>query len=325
MKVLVTGASGFLATNTIIELLSQGYKVVGLLRDKRKYLLPSHSNLELIEGDLFNINLLDQLVQKCDCIIHTAAETSQSLINYSDYYTANITSTGNLLQAAQKFKLKKFVFVSSANTLGYGTIENPGTEVRFIKEPFSESFYARSKLTAQELVLSKANEINVAVVNPTFMLGPYDKKPGSGRIIRMNYGKKIIFYPPGGKNFVHVTDVAKGIVSVLKEGKSGELYLLANENLTYKEFFQKLISVSGSRAFIIKVPKSLLLFIGIIGNVLRFAGFRNEFTLTNMKILCINNFYSNKKAITTLNIEFHSIDSALLEAISWFKDNKMIK
>jgi dihydroflavonol-4-reductase len=117
MTVLVTGANGLLATNTIIELLSQGYRIVGLLRDKRKFLLPAHIYLELIEGDLLDEELLDHAVQKCDCVIHIAAETRQSLINYNEYYNINVVCTERLIKAALKYKLKRFVFVSTANTI----------------------------------------------------------------------------------------------------------------------------------------------------------------------------------------------------------------
>ncbi len=325
MKVLVTGANGLLATNTIIELLGQGYTVTGLLRDKEKFLLPPHQNLELIEGDILNADITEQAIQKCHYLIHIAAETRQNLINYKDYYKTNVEGPANLIQAAIKYKLKKFILISTVNTIGYGTKNNPGTEKDSIKEPFSSAYYAQSKLQSQEIVLSRSHEIDVVVINPTFLIGPYDSKPGSGRIILMNYGKKIIFYPPGGKNFVHVSDAARGIVSALQNGKNGEIYLLANENLTYKEFFQKLALITDSQAVLVKIPKYILLLIGIIGNILKFAGIRNEITLTNMRILCVNNFYSGQKAQNELNIKFTKIEFALKDAVNWFKDNKMIK
>jgi dihydroflavonol-4-reductase len=180
-------------------------------------------------------------------------------------------------------------------------------------------------MESERIVLSKSKEIDVIVVNPTFLIGPYDNKPSSGRIILMSFGKKVVLYPPGGKNFVHVADVAKGIVSTLEIGKNGEKYLLANENLTYREFFQKLSAKSNSRVILIKIPKYLLLAIGIVGSILKYAGIKNELFLTNMSMLCTCNFYSNKKAKTELNIKFRSIDIALQEAIEWFKENKRIK
>lgn len=68
------------------------------------------------------------------------------------------------------------------------------------------------------------------------MLGAWDSRPSSGRIILVGYRHRFMFCQPGGKNFVATGDVAKGIVSALSHGKDGESYLLSGENMTYREF-----------------------------------------------------------------------------------------
>ena len=107
---------------------------------------------------------------------------------------------------------------------------------------------------------------------------------------------------------------------LLKE-KNGETYLLANENLTYKEFFKKLPKYSNSKPVLIKIPEFMMLFLGSIGNSLKFFGINNQITMTNMRILCINNFYSNKKSATELNIKYKPIDNALNVFVTWFHKN----
>src|SRR3546814_1553418 len=93
MKVLVTGANGLLATNTIITLLSRGYHVKGLIRDTRKFLLTPHANLELAVGDITDVSSLDRAVVGCDYIIHCAATTDQRLLRYEDYHRINVQGT----------------------------------------------------------------------------------------------------------------------------------------------------------------------------------------------------------------------------------------
>jgi dihydroflavonol-4-reductase len=324
-KVLITGANGFLATNTIIELLNHGFYVIGLLRDRKKFILPAQTNLELIEGDILDIDFIETIIQKCDYILHVASETRQSLTKYSDYYRINVEGTEKLIRLAVKYRIKKFVYVSTAGTIGFGTKECPGDENNKIKKPFSESYYMISKLAAQDIVLANTGEVDSVVVNPSFLIGPYDQKPSSGRIILLGFNRRIIFYPPGGKNFIHVFDVAKGIVSAMLKGKNGEKYLLANENMSFKEFYQKLSGISGTRSLLIKIPKFVLMLIGYFGNILRAAGIRNDLILTNMKMLCVNNYFSGFKAQNELDIEFNTIDVALNDAVSWFKENDMIK
>src|SRR5690606_14332844 len=139
-----------------------------------------------------------------------------------------------------KHAIKRFVYVGTANTFGYGSLQDPGDETRRPSALFRDAWYAKSKLEGQQKALAASDKIEMIIVSPTLMIGPYDGKPSNGAIIRMGYGKKLIFHPPGGKNFVNAEDAARGVVDALEKGKRGEAYLLAGENLTYRQFFRKL-------------------------------------------------------------------------------------
>ncbi|MDT0687656.1 NAD-dependent epimerase/dehydratase family protein [Autumnicola psychrophila] len=321
MKLLITGANGLLATNTIKHFLELGHSVKGLLRNKQKFVLPSHPNLELVQGDITDKSAVENAVKDCDAVIHIAALTAPDLPNYDSYYKVNVLGSENLVKSAINHQLKKFIYVSSANAMGFGTLENPGTETTPLKPPFTESLYAKSKLEAQEKLFSYADKIDVVMVNPTFMLGPHDGKPSSGEIILMGYGKKFIFYPPGGKNFVDVRDAARGISAALEKGENRETYLLAGQNLSYKEFFQKLVERSATKSVMIKVPRQLLLIAGYGGDFIRKLAIKTSVSSANMKILSVKNYYSAKKAEEKLGVHFHPIDQAIDDAIDWFHEN----
>ena len=324
MNVLVTGANGLLATNTIIVLLSRGYRVTGLIRDTRKFLLPPHPRLRLVVGDITQPESLEKAVKGCHYIIHCAATTDQSLRRYAAYQRINVTGTENVIRAAVKHAVKKVVYVGTANTFGHGTLQSPGNETLPPKAPFRNAWYAKSKTIGQQKALSSGYRLSAVAVNPTFMIGPYDGKPSSGAIIRMGYGKKIIFHPPGGKNFVNVEDAACGVVDALAGGKPGEAYLLAGENLTYRQFFQKMCVQTGQHALLIQIPSFVLLAAGYLGNVLRFLGIKTALSSTNMKILCVRNYYSNKKARNELKTNFYPIEAGIDKAIRWFKAHRML-
>lgn len=324
MKVLVTGANGMLATHTIRYLSGEGYKVKALLRDKRKYQLEPHPAVELFQGDIRNKDNVLEAVKGCDFLVHTAAVTAPEYVTYSPYYDVNVTGTRNLLEAAVKNHLRKVIYVSSANTVGHGSKRDPGTESDKPRPPFTGSLYARSKLQAQELVESFSNEIEVAVVNPSFMIGSHDAKLGSGRIIIMGYDKKILFHPPGGKNFVNTKDVAQGIVAVLKKGRNRGVYLMTGENLTYREFFRRLNSVTGRNNHLIPVPDMVLLSAGYFSKIPQLLNLKTPYTLNNMEILCTENYYDNSSTQKELGIKFESIDHGITEAVSWFKDEGML-
>lgn len=324
MKVLVTGANGLLATNTIIALLSRGYMVRGLIRDTKKFLLPPQRNLELVLGDITDPGSLEHAVNQCDYIIHCAATTDQRLLHYDDYHRINVVGTEHVIAAACKYGVKKIVYVGTANTFGYGTLQKPGNETLPPKAPFTDAWYATSKLEGQRRALGALDRIPVTVVSPTFMIGPYDGKPSSGAIIRMGYGKKMVLHPPGGKNFVNVEDAATGVVNALEKGKSGEAYLLAGQNLTYREFFDKLHQQTGQRSALIRIPAPLLLAAGYVGDLFRALGIKTALSSTNMKILCVNNYYTNEKARQQLDITFQPIEKGISSAVKWFTSHQML-
>ena len=99
--------------------------------------------------------------------------------------------------------------------------------------------YMDSKFEAQQLVLNAASKgLDAHIINPTFMLGPYDSKPSSGHLIIALFKNKLPIYLPGSRSYVAVKDASIAIVNSISMGESGECYILANDNLSYKEFFQ---------------------------------------------------------------------------------------
>lgn len=323
MKVFLTGITGLLGTNLAIGLLEKEFQVRGLIRDKSRYKGPSHTNLELIQGCLDDE--MTPLLNDTDIVIHAAAETNQHLIRYSDYQSVNCQATIRLMNAAVKSKVRKFVFVSTTNTLGFGSLNDLGDEQKQARFPVCASYYAKSKLEAENYLLQHNDQTEVIIVNPGFMIGPYDSKPSSGRLILMGLNKKIIFYPDGGKSFVHVKDVVQGIVCCLEKGINGEKYLLVNENLTYGEFFNKVNILTRQKPLMIKIPGFMLMLLGYGGDVIRLLGIPTSISSVNMRILCVKNFYSNQKSLKELGMVYHPIDIAISEAVKYFREEKFVR
>jgi len=282
-RVFVTGITGFLGANVLLKLLKDGYFVIALVRKKDNYLGEENENLQLIEGDLFTD--ISSFLKDVDYFIHIAAETNQNLLNYEDYKKINYEATVHLFSQSVACGVKKFLFVSTANTLGFGNLEQLGNEEIRQQYPFNQSFYAKSKLETENYLLQNNDLTQVIILNPTFMIGAYDTKPSSGKIIFWGWKKKIIFYPKGGKNFVHAEDVADGILKAIEQGKNGEKYILANENLKYKEFFQKLNSLTNQKPIMIPIPDFILILIGFAGDFLRFFKIKTNLSSVNMKDL----------------------------------------
>lgn len=321
-KVLITGITGLLGTNLSLILLEKGYSVIGIARNPKKYKAPSNPHLKLIKKELFDD--FSNALKEIDYVVHIAADTAQSNIKYSTYFSTNTLATKHLYEQACRHQVKKFIFISSANTLGFGSEFHTGNENCAWKYPFKSSFYAQSKKEAEDWLLKNTQKTAVIILNPTFMLGAYDTKPSSGKIIQMILGKKIIFYPPGGKNFVYVKDVAYGIVNSFYHGKNGEKYLLCNENLSYKTFYKKVCNSTTQSSLFIRVPKFALFLLGYFGDFLRSLNIKTALSRPNLHALTIYNYFSNRKSIKELHMRYTPLDVAIKAAITYFERHKMV-
>lgn len=322
-KVLVTGANGFLATHVIINLLNKGgYSVRGLLRNKKSYKADQHERLELMEGSFNDPQCAERAVAGCDYVIHVAAVTAQNLLRYDEYKRINVDATDALVKLSVANQVKRFVFVSSANTVGHCNGDVLGSEQMPMREPFLNSFYARSKAEAEAAVMSYKESIDVVVVNPSFMIGSYGTAGGSNQVVEMVLRNKIVPCPPGGKSFIGVEDAARGVVAALEIGRSGEKYLLTGENLTYKQFFKRVAALSDCSRSYITVPKPLLISAGCVGSLLRKMGLGLSLSSNNTKILCVSNYYDNSKSKDALSLQYSSIDDAIKQAINYQRSTK---
>jgi len=320
MTVLVTGISGLLGANLVFLLLEKGYHVKGVARNISNLPFEAHPRLLLIQSELTAD--LSAHLKETDCVIHVAALTQQNIIRYEEYHRVNHTATALLAEGAIAAGVKQFIYVSTANTIGYGIEPSGATapEDQPMRKPFTRSFYARSKATAEDYLLQQAGRIKVHIANSTFMIGPYDSKPSSGAIILMGMRRRVLFYPPGGKNFVAVKDVAAGIEKIIHSGKNGKRYLLAgNDNLSYRKFFELLREHTGQTQRLIPIPAPMLQLAGYVGDLLRFLGVKTSLCSNNMRILSIKNYYSNTTSVKELALQYQDIRLAIAESVGYFK------
>ena len=321
-KVLVTGANGLLGSNVVLELLKKGFEVRALLRNSNSFLIPEQPELEVFIGDITNEELVRNALFGCHYVIHAAANTDMSLLHFEAYHKINVEGTLNVLKASLVNNVKRFVYVGTANSFETGSKKFPGDENQTIDVDEVKSFYSRSKTTAQNLVLSYADKMEVVVVNPTFMIGAYDTKPSSGKIIERALNKKIFFYPSGGKSFIHVADAAKATVSALELGNNGHNYLLSHENLSYRDFYKKLLLVNKQQSIMIKIPSFLLLISAYFGDIFRVFGMKTSISTANINLLIKENYYSNEKVKNEFDLQFKTTEQAIENYLDFRKKLK---
>jgi len=321
MTILVTGANGLLGHWVVQELLDRNYTVKIVVRTWKNIFFDLKS-VEVITGNFTNYKTLKKAATGCDAIVHLAAITATNLLHYEDYQKINVEGSAQVIRVANELQIKTLIYISSSNTIGYGSKDQPANEESPFQFPFTESFYAQSKKEAEELFSEFAlqkNDCHVIIIHPTFMIGAYDTKPSSGRLLLMGYKPRFMSVPKGGKNFVAAHNVGVAICNALTMGRNGEHYLAAGVNLSFKEFYTLQKQVGNYPQIIIELPNVLLKIVGKIGDFFRWLGIKTDVCTMNLQQLMIQEYYSNEKAKNELKMPQTDIKKAIEETLNWFK------
>lgn len=325
--VLVTGANGFLGRHLVAELLRRGYPVRALVRPGSAGAaspLPALHTLPLAvyEGDLTQPATVAGAAHGCGAIIHAAALAQVNPARHPAVWAANCTGTETLLHLARRAQVGRFVYVGTANVFGFGTKQHPGNETRPYAGQRYGLDYMASKHAATSRVQRAATEwgLPAVLVHPTFLLGPGDAKPTSNALLLELYRGQLPGYPAGGKNYVHVRDVAVATVNALTLGRVGESYILGNENLSYREAFALMADVLGVAPPRWRLPPALALLYGAACDLkTRLTGRPARLNAAMVAVANDGHYFSVEKARAELSLPQTSIRQAVAEAFTWFQ------
>ncbi|MCC3153276.1 NAD-dependent epimerase/dehydratase family protein [Hymenobacter sp. BT770] len=330
--VLVTGANGFLGRHIVAELLRRNYNVRALVRPQNRTtssaLPPLHSlGIECREGDISQPNTVAGAADGCMAIIHAAALAQVNPARNPAVWATNDTGTETVLRLAQEAKVERFVYVGTANVFGFGTLSQPGDETR----PFSGARYGLdymdSKRAATVRVQRAVAEWNLpaVLVHPTFMLGPGDAKPTSNALLLELHRGRLLGYPPGGKNYVHVRDVAVATVNALSQGRIGESYILGNQNFSYREAFRLMARIMGVPPPRWPIPAAVARAYGAACDLkARWSGQPAQLNSAMVAVANDGHYFSAQKAIVELSMPQTALEQAVQEAFDWFKTNHYV-
>lgn len=327
MRVLVTGATGLLGHHIVKELLKGNTPVRLLLRNPNGNLWKDSLLVEMVKGNIEDRESVNHAVEGCTHIIHAAANTKPWPVALKHYTATNVEGTKNICYAALRFGIERMVYVSTAGFIGPGKAERIATEQDDFRPFDTLSGYVASKYLAQQHVMEQAqhNGLPAVVVNPTFMIGSNDRKPSSGALLLYGLKRNLVLCPPGVKDFVPATDVAKAICNALQMGETGTFYLLSGYPMHYDDFYKKLKRLYGRPIRTITLPKWLIMFSGAIGSMLQWLLRKPlPLNLTNARILCSKNYYDATKARHDLAFNPGPLDDAISESVSWFRQNGYI-
>jgi len=289
MKVLVTGATGFLGSHLTETLVEKGEEVRALVRDTAKANNLKKLGVELCSGDLCDPSSLFSAAQGVEIIYHCAGRVDE-WGKKELFYKANVEGTRNLLEAALKNGCK-VVHTSSLTVLALHKCSKPIDET-FPYSPRVVDFYTETKREGEKVVLeySQSKGLEVTIVRPGLIWGPGDTKT-LPRLIDI-LKKKRMFLVNGGKNHLtlsYCSNVVDGLILAGQAGHSGRVYHITDgEKVTAKDYFCALASLFQLPLPRISVPFSLaLLVVFLMGIQARLTGQKEPplFTLYGLFLL----------------------------------------
>src|SRR6202163_319013 len=260
MSTLVTGAAGFLGSHVARQLVARGDEVRVLMRASSTNRAVGDLSLEYVTGDLRDPASLDRALAGVKCVFHVAADYRLWAKKSRDIYDSNVGGTKNLLEAAKRAGVEKYIYTSTVATMAVDRPELP-TEATDSKLEEMVGHYKRSKWMAEREALNAAKEgLPVIVAMPTTPVGPWDWKPTpTGKLIVDFLNGKMPGYVDTGLNFVGVEECAAGHLLVAEKGKVGQRYLLGSENLTLKQVLDMLAKITGLPAPSLKISHHIAL------------------------------------------------------------------
>jgi dihydroflavonol-4-reductase len=325
MKILVTGPDGVLGSNLVRELLKRNHEVSVLIEQGKESITLKGLPIRFHTGNILQPNDIDKAFEGMDAVYHCAASTSVFPARNTLVNQVNIDGTKHVINACLKHSIKRLIYVGTANSFSFSDNKNnPGIEnTPYLSKRYGLD-YMDSKFEAQNLVLAacKEKQLPAIIVNPTFMIGPYDSRPSSGAMILAVHKRKIPGYTKGGKNYIAVKDVAFAMANALEMGRIGECYILGNYNLTYKEAFDLIADSIGSKAPRLALPNAMIKLYGnLTSRFAKWFRFQPQLTRELAIISCDKHYYSSEKAQRELQLPQTPLEIAVKDCFDWFKEN----
>lgn len=322
MKVLITGGTGFIGSHLTEMLVKHGHEVRVLAREQSNIIFLENLGVEVILGDITDIDTVDKAIKGCQQVYHLAAKTSRTKSSTRDYYAVNVEGTKKLVHAALRANVERMIYASTVSV--YGIINDSYANEK--TQPKPSTFYGKSKLLSEEVLLSSHQKegLPVVIARLPFVLGARGLSWLGMFQALSNRNFRII---GNGKNhfnlLVSVKDIINGLYACANtKNILGQIYILGGKEETkFNDFIQmiaKELKIDHSYSHIPDYPFRILASMSqFAGNIIGFdlpMSSRYDIFLTS-KILDIS------KAQRELNYEPKvSVKEGIQETIAWYQE-----
>lgn len=324
----VTGSTGLVGMHLLTALLARNEGVRALFRDPTSRRQAetfitnqgiSTAKLEWFEGDVLDIQAMEDAMRGCMRVFHAAALVSFHRRDRDALYRVNVGGTANIVNAALGEGVETLVYISSVAALGRNTKGVPISEESEWKDGPQLTNYSRSKHMAEREVWRGREEgLQVVVVQPAIILGAGDFSRSSAELFRRVY-EGLPFYPPGSNGFVGVQDVVRACLHLLDGGHFNRPFLLVSENRSWQSIITTIAAGMNRRApqrvaskFLMHVARSAALLHQL------FTGRKAFITRESVRSAGGVMVYDRSRISNETQFEFTAIDEVIAETVKYF-------
>lgn len=328
MKSLVTGATGFVGSSIVRELLKDGTDVKVLVIQNCDTKNIDGLDVEKAYGDIRDGESMKSALKGCDTLYQTAALCALWAPDSRVFYNINVEGTKTTLNAALEQGLGKVVYTSSIATVGAHGVDSPANEEAEFNLWNLRDHYSRSKYLGEVEALKICQKgLPLVIVNPAVAIGVRDIEPGpSGKLMVDILNRKMPGYIDGGGNIIDVEDVARGHILAAQKGRIGERYILGNENLSVIDYFKIIEEVSGVKAPKFKIPYPFAIIMGYTYQfIARIKKKPPVISAPMVRIASKYAYFDASKAINELGLPQTPIKTTIEKAVNWFRENGYVK
>ncbi len=322
-KILVTGGTGFLGSYLLRYLVDNGYtSIVALKRvtSRMDLVEPIKTKVEWVEGDILDLGVLEDVISRVDYVFHCAAMVSFFPKDAKRMSKVNVEGTANLVNLSLEYNIKKFIHVSSTAAVGRRKKLTEIDEKTNWESSDYNSRYAITKfLSEQEVWRGQAEGLNIAIVNPSVIMGSGFWNEGPAAFFKMVWNG-LKFYSTGKTGFVDVRDVAKFMILLLESDIEGERYILNGQNLDFRYVFNTIALHLGVKKPSIKVTPFLeAISWRLLAIPAFFTGKAPAITKETAQSSGRIFLYDNSKSKSAFNFKYTDIENTIKESAYLFK------
>ncbi len=326
MKILITGASGFIGSFIVEEALKRGFETWAAVRKSSSREWLKDERIHFIE---LNLSSKAQLVEQLrgmdfDYVVHAAGVTK--CLNKADFHRINTEGTKNLAEALLEVKmpLKRFVFVSSLSIFGAIKEQEPYEEIRESDTPQPNTEYGRSKLEAEQFLATTT--LPYIILRPTGVYGPREKDYFIMAKSIKGHSDFAVGYKRQDITFVYVKDVVQAVFLALDKGENGRQYFLSDGEVYQSTTFSDLIHEELGRPWWIRTtaPVWVLRIVTFFGEYIgRMTGKVTALNNDKYNILKQRNWRCDiQPAIDELGYQpTVKLEQGVKETIQWYKEH----